>query len=561
MRPLDPRLLRHVQSARTHLIRSAVLGALTAAGTVLVAVALARLISALADTGHPSTVTGESLLWLIAAFSFRAGAAWAQERCSQRSASRVIGDLRGLLVSRVAAAGDHSVAGRAAELTALATTGMDGLSDYLVRYLPQLAQAVVVPFGVLSVIAVYDPVSAVLLVLVLPLVPLFMVLIGMATQREALRRMRSLHRLGAQLLDLIAGMPTLRTLGRDQRQASRIRATATGYRRATMTTLRSAFLSSFALELLASLSVAAVAVGIGLRLVVGELSLGTGLLVLLLAPEIFGPLRQLGAAHHASADGLAALAAAMPWLERQPPPRIVTTAAVGDGQLAVLEDVTVRYEGRAAPVLNGLTLHVCAGRLVLVRGPSGSGKSTAMAVLMGLLAPTEGRLCIGDRRGEIAAYQSEIAWLPQRPVVVPGTLADNLRLYEPEADRRMLEAAVGATGLTDVVAARGWDAPLSSGGNSLSAGERQRLALARVWLRVRSGCQLIVLDEPTSHLDLLCRQRVYQLMRDWRDGGVAVVVVSHDRAIADYADEVVTLPGGTAAPRPVQHHVHLAVSG
>ncbi|HEX2808127.1 MAG TPA: ABC transporter transmembrane domain-containing protein, partial [Kineosporiaceae bacterium] len=306
-RPLDPRLLREARAARSYVVLTAALGLVTAALVVVQALLLARVIAGAAMDGEGMATLTAPLLALVAVVAGRAVTSWAQERYGHRAATAVIAQLRARVVEHMTAIGPQALDGdRGPAVATLTTRGLDALDGYLVRYLPQLLMAATVTPAVLAVVWWHDLIAAVTMLITIPLIPLFMALVGMSTQAAADRRLRTMQRLGGQVLDLVAGLPTLRALGRERGQAIRVREAGEIYRRATMRTLRQAFLSALVLESLTTLSVALVAVGIGLRLVYSGIDLRTGLAVLVLAPEVFLPLRMVGVHYHASVDGVAA---------------------------------------------------------------------------------------------------------------------------------------------------------------------------------------------------------------------------------------------------------------
>ncbi|MET7445080.1 thiol reductant ABC exporter subunit CydD [Streptomyces sp. NPDC005508] len=541
MKPIDPRLLRYARATRFFLAAVVALG-LVGAGLVI---AQAMLVAEVVVGGFEDGLTVSGLrtpLLLLAAVALgRALVAWLTELAAYRASSAVKSELRGRLMARASDLGPDWLSGqRTGSLIALATRGVDALDDYFSRYLPQLGLAVVVPVAVLARIVTEDWVSAAIIVVTLPLIPLFMILIGWATQSRMDRQWKLLSRLSGHFLDVVAGLPTLKVFGRAKAQAESIRAITSQYRRATLKTLRIAFLSSFALELLATLSVALVAVTIGMRLVHGELDLYTGLVVLILAPEAYLPIRQVGAQYHAAAEGLSAAEEIFAVLETEPQ---------GGGSQDVppslrleLDGVTVRHEGRTEPSLDAASLVVEQGETVALVGPSGIGKSTLLSVVLGFTAPDEGRVRVGGVDLSSLSperWREQIAWVPQRPHLFAGTIAENVRLARPDADDAAVMAALREAGAYDFVAALpdGMGTELGEDGAGLSAGQRQRLALARAFLADRP---LLLLDEPTASLDGETEAGIVDAVRRLAEGRTVLLVV-HRPALLAVADRVVTL--------------------
>lgn len=549
MRPLDPRLLRQARAARSYVLLTTVLGVASAALVVVQAFAIANTLGpaivATSPGGDGALDRAEIVRWLAVlagAAVGRAAVAWAQERYGRRAATRVVADLREQVVEHAVTLGPRPPAGAApSDVATLATRGLDDLEPYLVRFLPQLLlTALVTPATVLVVLGL-DWVSALIAVCTIPLVPFFMWLIGTMTAGTSERRLATVERLGSQVLDLIAGLPTLRAFGREIGPAARVRALGESSRRATLGTLRVAFLSGAVLELLTTLCVAIIAVGVGLRLVHGGIELVPAIAVLVLAPEIFLPLRRVGSEFHASTDGVAATQRAFAVLD------LPAVAAGGEdaptaarpGPTLVLENVTVRAPGRDVEAPAGLSARILlgtgvpgGGRVVALRGPSGSGKSTLVLVLLGLLRPDAGTV-------SSTLPWEQVAWVPQRPAIGPGTVHDVVtdgREVAPET----LAAAAATTGLDAVLAdlPDGWESPVGLGGVGLSVGQRQRVALART-LVAGADRPVVVLDEPTAHLDARGEQVVLETVRTWRDAGRTVVVVAHRASLLAVADQVV----------------------
>ncbi|MEU5956003.1 thiol reductant ABC exporter subunit CydD [Streptomyces sp. NPDC047525] len=548
MKPIDPRLLRYARATRFFLIAVVVLGVAGAGLVVAQAMLIAEIVVGAFQKGLALGDLGTPFVLLAVVAAGRALVAWLTELAAHRASAAVKSELRGRLLDRAGQLGPGWLSGqRTGSLVSLATRGVDALDDYFSRYLPQLGLAVVVPVAVLARIVTEDWVSAAIIVVTLPLIPVFMILIGMATQNRMDRQWRLLSRLSGHFLDVVAGLPTLKVFGRAKAQAESIRQITGEYRQATMRTLRIAFLSSFALELLATLSVALVAVTIGMRLVHGDMDLYVGLVILILAPEAYLPLRQVGAQYHAAAEGLSAAEEIFEVL--QTPVRAAGEAAAPSGTLSV-EGVTVRYPGRASDAVSGVSFAVESGETVALVGPSGVGKSTLLDVILGFVEPAEGRVCVGGvDLAEVAPerWRERIAWVPQRPHLYAGSIAENVRLARPDADDASVRDALRAAGAWEFVSALpgGVETLLGEDGAGLSAGQRQRLALARAFLADRP---VVLLDEPTAALDGETEAGVVEAVRRLAVGRTVLLVV-HRPALLGVADRVVRLDGVGAGER------------
>ncbi|MEU9912111.1 thiol reductant ABC exporter subunit CydD [Streptomyces sp. NPDC051001] len=548
MKPIDPRLLRYARATRLFMVAVVGLGAVGAALVIAQAMLIAEVVVGAFQHGLSVGELRTPLLLLVAVAGGRALVSWFTELAAHRASAAVKSELRGRLLERAAALGPGWLSGqRTGSLVALATRGVDALDDYFSRYLPQLGLAVVVPVAVLARIVTEDWVSAAIIVGTLPLIPIFMVLIGWATQSRMDRQWQLLSRLSGHFLDVVAGLPTLKVFGRAKVQADSIRRITGEYRQATMRTLRIAFISSFALELLSTLSVALVAVTIGMRLVHGEMDLYIGLVILVLAPEAYLPLRQVGAQYHAAAEGLAAAEEIFEVLETPVPAS--GTRAVSAGALS-FDKLTVRYPGRAGDVVSDVSFTVESGETVALVGPSGAGKSTLLNVLLGFVPPAEGRALVGGvdlTEADLEEWRSQIAWVPQRPHLFAGTIAENVRLARPDADDTAVRQALGDAGALEFVDAlpQGADTVLGEDGAGLSAGQRQRLALARAFLADRP---VLLLDEPTAALDGATEAEVVAAVRRLAVGRTVLLVV-HRPALLGVADRVVRLDEAAAPGR------------
>lgn len=548
VKPIDPRLFRYARATRLFLMAVVGLGAVGAALVIAQAMLIAEVVVGAFQHRMSVGELGTPLLLLVAVAVGRALVSWLTELAAHRASAAVKSELRRRLLERSVELGPGWLSGqRTGSLVALATRGVDALDDYFSRYLPQLGLAIVVPVAVLARIVTEDWVSAAIIVGTLPLIPLFMVMIGWATQFRMDRQWQLLSRLSGHFLDVVAGLPTLKVFGRAKAQAESIRRITGEYRQATMRTLRIAFVSSFALELLATLSVALVAVTIGMRLVHGDMDLYIGLVVLVLAPEAYLPLRQVGAQYHAAAEGLAAAEEIFAVLETPVPSQ--GTADVPSDALA-FDGVTVRYPGRSVDAVADVSFTVNSGETVALVGPSGSGKSTLLNALLGFVRPTEGRVHVGGvdlTDVDLEQWRSRIAWVPQRPQLYAGTIAENVRLARPDADDTAVRRALADAGALDFVDAlpEGIGSMLGEDGAGLSAGQRQRLALARAFLADRP---VLLLDEPTAALDGATEAEVVEAVRRLAVGRTVLLVV-HRPALLAVADRVVRVTEGTAAVR------------
>ncbi|MGW4842321.1 ABC transporter ATP-binding protein/permease [Nocardia brasiliensis] len=641
--PVDPRLWRYARSARRYLVLSVLLSLVITGSIVVAAVLLARVLAGVVTEPGQRTLGAWSteILVLAVVLGVRVLATWWQSRLGHRAGAGVVAELETAVLTAGAQLPPRELETRRTELAVVVGTGLSGLRGYLTGYIPALLLAVLVPPIVLAVIAVHDPISGLIVVVTLPLIPIFMILIGLLTQGRAEATLAATTRLSDQLLDLFAGMPTLRALGRETGAGSadrisggdgarfgaadteasdsaelrrttmvpRVRELGDALRQRTMRALRIAFLSSMVLEMLATLSVALIAVSIGLRLVFGEMSLYAGLVALILAPEVYLPLRMVGERFHAAQDGMAAADRAFAILELDTPAtdsakandtsavvvKAGTVAADGQqgrpnaggveasdassgrsdvggvevsgrasGQVAgfggVVEvrGLSVGARGGFAP--DGLSAACRPGEVTVFAGANGSGKSTAVQAILGLIEPDRGAVTVDGvdvRELDSAAWWARVAWLPQRPVLVPGTLRENLELFGAQAEMPAahgaarvvddLEAACVATGFDAVLdeLPDRWDTVVGFGGVGLSLGQRQRLALTRVL--AADDRPILLLDEPTAHLDTDSEAAVLTALRHRARAGSTVILIGHRPTVLAAADHVVQVRASTNA--------------
>ena len=548
--PVDRRLVAESRVARFHLGLACVLGVASAGVIVAQAVLLAEVIyRAAMRHASLSQLTG-TLIALSGVLVARALLAGAFELSGRWGAIRVMSELRGRLVRELLLMRPERRSGavRTGDLASTAVQGVDALESYFAGYLPQLILACLVPLAVIGWVLGIDPVTAAILAFTVPLLVIFMVLIGRGARTQARGRWRALGLLGAHFLDVVQGLATLRAYGREDAQEQTLAEVGDRYRAETMATLRIAFLSALVLELCAMIGTALVAATIGLQLVDGVLGLQAGLTVLLLAPELYGPLRQVGQQFHSGAD--ASTASERIFAELQGAPAIsraapAIPAANPAREPIVLRGVGYEYPQRRGDAVENVDLEIVPGQITALVGASGAGKSTIARLLMRLADPDRGEISCGGtdlREMDLEAWREQIAWVPQRPTLFTGTIATNIALYEPGATRERIWGAAKAAGAEAFIEelADGLETAVGEGARRLSAGQAQRIALARAFLADRP---LLLADEPTAHLDGESARTVSETIARLARGRTTVLIV-HEPLLTELAHEVYVLREG-----------------
>jgi ATP-binding cassette, subfamily C, bacterial CydD len=565
MRPVDPRLLRYAAAARGYLVLTVGLGLATTALILAQAGLLAHAL-AVPAAGIGVAALGATLAVLLAVLAGRAVAAYGGELAALRAAAAVKSQLRRKLTAHVVRLGPAWLGGQqTGELATLSTKGLDALDPYFARFLPQLILAFLVPVAVLVRVGLADWISALVIAVTLPLIPVFAVLIGLQTRAQTERQWRLLARLGGHFLDVVEGLPTLKLFGRAQAQATVIREVTDAHRHATMRTLRVAFLSALVLELSAAVATALVAVEVGLRLLAGHIPYQTALLVLLLTPEAYLPLRAVGLQFHASMEGVTAAGRACEILDTPLPGASQLQEPVPAGRglasgppapadlhrdFIFLNGASLMYPGRDRAALDRVSLTIRPGERVAIAGPSGAGKSSLLALLLRFAAPTGGRIEAGPPGAprtdisafDLAAWRRQLAWVPQHPYLFDGTVASNIALGCPDASAADIAHAAALAGAAEFIGAlpRDYRTPLGERGARLSAGQRQRIALARAFLQ---DAPLLLLDEPAAHLDPLTARMILDTIERLMIGRT-VVLITHGPGWSGGADRTVRLDQG-----------------
>jgi ATP-binding cassette, subfamily C, bacterial CydD len=507
---LDKRLLRQALAARAALFAAVLLGFLGGIFIILQARLVSQIVGRVFLQNAAPEAVSAPMLWLLVVIVLRALVLFLAEGAAGAVAVRVKQELRGLLARRLFSLGPAYLHGqRSGELSAVFLDGVEALDAYFSQYLPQLVLAAAIPVAILVVVFPLDLLTGIVLLLTAPLIPLFMILIGKAGERLTQRQWTVLSRMSAHFFDTLQGLTTLKLLGRSRDRAGEIADVSERYRLATMQVLRVTFLSALALELVATISLAVVAVEIGLRLLSGRIGFEQGFFLLLLAPDFYLPIRLLGQRFHAGMSGVSAsvrifevLDAQEPGFKPAHPSAAVSHLDISSSALH-FDQVSYTYPSRTAAAVHDITFSIRAGQQVALVGPSGAGKSTIAMLLLRFIEPDSGVVRIGER--SIAAippdlWRSQVAWIPQQPYLFHATIADNLRLARQDAPLETVRAAARLAHLDDWIQSlpHGYDTPVGEGGARLSGGQAQRLALARAFLK---DAPLLVMDEPTAHLD------------------------------------------------------------
>ncbi len=553
MRPLDPRLLRFARSTRGFIVMAIVLGVLTAVLVILQARLLSDVIVSVTSEGAGWDDVGTSVVAVALVFGARALISWLSEVAAVRASAKAKQELREAALEHTLRLGPAGPGVQDPGTTAaLITRGIDALDGYFSRYLPQLVLAVIVPVAVILTVLGQDLLSTIIICVTVPLIPVFMILIGMYTRGQVDKQWRTLAVLSGHFLDLVSGLPTLTIFGRAKSQAAAIRAIGDRYRSTTMGVLRVSFLSSLALELLATLSVALVAVSVGLRLAEGQITYPVALFVLLLAPEAYLPLRLVGQHFHAAAEGLGAAERLFVILETPVATGGSTVLPPGAVTLSI-EDVSVTYPSRPDPALDSATFVALPGTVTAIVGASGGGKSTLLSAILGFVEPSRGRVVVSAGGSDIAlgdveldSWRGRVAWLPQRARLVGAdltdspTIGDAVRLGRPDADDDAVWRAMETAGIADDLRALpdGLGTRLAADGSGFSVGQVQRLSLARA---IVTGADVVLLDEPTAALDGATETAVVEAIRRMAAAGATVIVVAHRPAMIEIAHQVVRL--------------------
>ena len=543
--------MRQVKPARIFLICTIALGMLGAVATIAQMFFLSLVVDRVFLAGESLEEVRALLLLLLGAVVLRSGLLWLREVVAQRGAVRVKNQLRERLFAHLMLLGPNYTGGeRTGELSATAVEGVERLEAYVGRYLPQMALSVFVPLLIFAYLLSVDPISAVLLLATAPAIPVLMILVGSHAEEHMQGQWAALSRMSAHFLDVLQGLPTLKIFGRGAAERERVAEVSDEFRARTLKVLRYAFLSGFVLEFIATLSIALVAVALGVRLLIGNIPFEAAFLVLLLAPEFFRPLRDLGVHRHAGMEGKTSAERIFEILNTpEPTSKAFGPASQPSVPLSIeFNFVGYGYPGSEKPALSGVDLTLPVGTCTALVGRSGAGKSTLVNLLVRFLDPDSGRITANGvpiDELSVEGWRENVALVPQRPYLFYGSVLENIRLARPDATREEVERTAelaGASGFIERLP-RGFDTEVGERGVRLSGGEAQRVAIARAFLK---DAPVLVMDESTSSLDpeseRLIGDALVRLMQDR-----TVLVIAHRLNTVYRADRIAVLQAGRLA--------------
>lgn len=545
MRPLDPRLLKYAKTTRNYMVFATVNGIVTAVIVITQAIVLGELLASVFIGGKQFVEVKGQLFLLVVLVIIRAISTWFSDYIAARSSAAAKSELRMAVLSRSAKLGPAWInSKRSSDLTNTATRGLDALDVYFSRYLPQLVLSAIIPLSVGVAILTQDILSAVIVGLTVPLIPFFMALVGWVTQSKVDKQWHSMQALSGHFLDLVSGLPTLKAFNRSRFQAKTIVSVGEEYRTSTMSVLRISFLSSLVLELISTLSVALVAVAIGLRLVNGSMQLREGLIVLLLVPEAYLPLRQVGANFHAVAEGLEAANHMFEILEHPLVEEDVDSGLIcSEPHKIVFNSLSYTYPLTQTPALKNLSASFTQGSVSVLTGVSGSGKSTALSLLLKFFAPDLGAIQVNDidlNDIQTTSWRKHVAYLPQNPWLPNGTVRDALLMAGAASDSELVGVCARAgLDISDQFQFPNGLETVISTSSGLSAGQRRRIALARVFIR---DSKVVILDEPTASVDGDTEELIIRAVQEMSSSGKIVIAVAHRPAMISIADQVIHIP-------------------
>src|SRR5215218_8227767 len=550
-RSLNGELFRQVRSARLFVGTAVALGILSAAATVAQMIFLSRIIDRVFLKGAGLADVRGSLLLLLAAVLARAALLWTREVVAGHGTVRVKSALRERLHAHLMRLGPAYAAGeKFGELATTLTEGVERIEPYFARYLPQVALSAAVPLLVVAYVFPRDLSSGVLLMITAPVIPVMMVLVGSYAEEHMNRQWASLSRMGAHFLDALQGLTTLKVFGRAAAEGERVAAVSEEFRERTMRVLKFAFLSGLVLEFMTAVSIALIAVVLGVRLVSGNVPFEEALVVLLLAPEFYRPLRELGTHRHAAMESKAAAERLLEILGTPVPTSsdVGPSARISGAPRIELSGVGFAYPGSEVPALSGVDLVLEPRTLTAVVGRSGAGKSTLVNLLMRFADPSEGVILADGAPISVlsaARWRENVALVPQRPHLFYGTLLENIRLARPEASREEVEAAAKLAGAHEFAARLpdGYETQIGERGVRLSGGEAQRVAIVRAFLK---DAPVLILDEPTSNLDPESERLIRVALERLAEDRTALIV-AHRLNTVRFADRVVVLEEGRVA--------------
>jgi ATP-binding cassette subfamily C protein CydD len=545
---MDKRLTREIRPFRNLLVATVTLGALATAFTIVQLALFAKIVDRVFLREQTLSQVGRLLFVLLLAIIGRAALLWLREIAAQEGAVRVKAELRDRLFRQLMRLGPSYIRGeRTGELVSTATDGIEHLDPYFGRYLPQMVMSVLTPFMIVVCIFPLDWLSGVLLLGTAPFIPILMIVIGSYSEKHMNRQWLALSRMSAYFLEVLQGLPTLKLFGRSSSEAERVAEVSEEFRTRTMKVLRYAFLSGFALEFMTMAAIALIAVMLGVRLLSDKISFEYAFFILLLIPEFYRPLRDLGADRHAAMEGKSAAERIFTILDTPVPVRLPDhPATLPVGALTIeLSGICFSFPDSATPAVSDVSLRLLPGTRTALVGASGSGKSTLVNLLLRFLDPAEGHISANRlplTELPLDVWREHVALVPQRPYLFYGSVFDNIRLARPEATDDEVRDAAEQAGAAEFIArlSGGYATQLGEQGDRISQGQAQRLALARAFLK---DAPFVVLDEPTSSLDPESEEKIRVALERLAIGRT-VLIVAHRLKTVYSADQIAVLDHG-----------------
>ncbi len=545
---LDRRLLKLLRFVRFQLGGTVSSGIIAGVLTIAQAWLLSRIINSVFLQHQDLAHVLNELLYFILVSILQALFKWLSHVAGNLTAAKIKSRLRDQLLEKINRLGPiYTKSERSGELNNTLLNGIESLESYFSQYIPQLFFSSVIPITVLFFVFPNDLLSGFVMLITAPIIPVFMMLIGHLAQSITQKQWKTLSRMSAYFLDVLQGITTLKILGRSRAEEQKIARISNAFRKTTMNVLKIAFLSALVLEMAATISTAVIAVEIGLRLLYAKMTFEPALFILILAPEFYQPMRQLGARFHAGMEGVAAAQRIFEILETPEPKKsdILQRPQLEQFSIIAFHGVSFTYPDSAQPALQNLSFSLKKNSVTAIVGPSGAGKTTISQLLMGFIHPVQGEIFVDEmplRQIDPQAWRQLIGWVPQNPYLFNQSILDNIRLAKPSAAMEEIYRAAQMARLHEFVLSLpdGYETMVGERGARMSGGQAQRIALARAFLR---DAPLLILDEPTANLDPVLEQEIQTVIQDLTKDRTTLLI-AHRLTTVQQADQIVVLSKG-----------------